>query len=1038
MTFIRRPFWFGLCAFVLAVASPTVRALEPAPAAPAVAPAAAPAETPAPAAPVVPPVPQPMTVADAMAWRDAGAARLSDDGQWFAFTFNPNYGDGELIIRRTDADTTYRHARGGPATFSSDSQWAAFMELPPVAQSQPPAPGGPPGPPGAGFAGGGAGTSLILLRLKDGDKQTFARPASFAFSDRSAQWLAVQRRAPEGAPRAWRGTDLLLHELATGRETNIGNVADFAFDETGTWLAYVVDAEDKIGNGLYALRLRDFRTVVLDTLAKAAYSRLTWTDILDTEGISREALTALRAVEDKGFENPLQSVVGVRGFDKETPQTVAYDPAADESFPKGMTVSPNRTPIWNEARTALIFGIYDAKPKKPEAAEAGAPAGGEGARPTGGPGGPRPGGPGGGRPGGGPGAPGSAARPGGAPGNQEPLPSLVIWHWKDKRLQPQQRLQQNADRNFSYLCVWHVDVKKFVRLADDTVRTVSFGPRDTWAVGRDSQPYDRDASVRGVGGTDVYAINPTTGERRKLLDGERWVFGASPAGDQVLFYRGRDFYTLDLATGATRNLTAGVQADFHDEEDDHNIPDPPDGPVGWSSDGKTVLLSDGWDIWAVSFTGAAAQNLTGNGFRDHLRYGRFTLDFTERGIDLSKPLYFTVYGEQDKKNGYARRAPGGALQTLGWEAAGHGFQVLKARNADFLAFSRSSETTPAEWYVADDSFAGERKMTDVAAQLAPFVWSPGSMLLDFKNARGEAEQAALFLPAGYEKGKSYPCIVYIYEKLTDGLHRFQRPTYGGFSAGLYTSNGYAVLMPDITYRVNDPGVSAVECVVPAVDAAVATGIVDAQRVGLHGHSWGGYQTAFIVTQTDKFHAAIAGAALTDMASMYGLVYKNAGISNGAIFESSQGRFSAGPWELPFAYARNSPVMYAEKVTTPLMLLHNDLDGAVDFTQGVEYFTALRRLNKEVILLEYEGENHGLGRPENREDYSIRMMEFFNHHLKGDAAPQWYTDGIDMLKMKDHLDERAIAEAKAKADAAKRSAAALEPKKDVAQADGRPH
>ena len=215
-----------------------------------------------------------------------------------------------------------------------------------------------------------------------------------------------------------------------------------------------------------------------------------------------------------------------------------------------------------------------------------------------------------------------------------------------------------------------------------------------------------------------------------------------------------------------------------------------------------------------------------------------------------------------------------------------------------------------------------------------------------------------------------------------------------------------VLMPDIKYKINDPGMSAVWCILPALQAAIATGVVDKDKVALHGHSWGGYQTAFMVTQTDAFRAAIAGAPLTDMISMYNLIYWNTGGGNMAIFENSQGRFTSSPVDNAEAYIRNSPVFHAKSVKTPLMILHNDKDGAVDFTQGIEYFNQLRRLQKPVVMLQYKGENHGLRVPANMKDYTVRMREFLDHHLMGKPAPQWLIDGVPFMQIKDHLDERA--------------------------------
>jgi dipeptidyl aminopeptidase/acylaminoacyl peptidase len=283
------------------------------------------------------------------------------------------------------------------------------------------------------------------------------------------------------------------------------------------------------------------------------------------------------------------------------------------------------------------------------------------------------------------------------------------------------------------------------------------------------------------------------------------------------------------------------------------------------------------------------------------------------------------------------------------------------------------------------------------------AWSPGARLVTYVGARGDTLQGALFLPAGYEPGRRYPTVTYIYEKLSDNLHRFYHPQYSSsYTPSLYTSRGYAVFLPDITYVVNDPGMSAVWSVLPAIDAAVATGVVDEERIGLHGHSWGGYQTAFLVGQTNRFAAAVAGAPLTDMVSMYSSVYWNTGSANQPIFQSSQGRFKGNFLEHREAYERNSPNRYADRIETPLILLHNDKDGAVDFNQGITFYNTLRQLGKDVILLEYVGENHGLRELRNRRDYTLRLMDFWDHHLRGEPAPRWLRDGVPRLEMDDEF------------------------------------
>jgi dipeptidyl aminopeptidase/acylaminoacyl peptidase len=464
-----------------------------------------------------------------------------------------------------------------------------------------------------------------------------------------------------------------------------------------------------------------------------------------------------------------------------------------------------------------------------------------------------------------------------------------------------------------------------------------------------------------------------------------------------------------MAAGRSTNVTEKVGTSFVNTEDDHNFDKPARPALGWSRDGKSVLLSDGWDIWRVGVNGngTGVTNLTVNGKKDGIRYrGLYQFDFENKpGIDLTRPVYTSLYGEWTKKSGIGRIDPSGeGVNVLVWGDYAHGTPI-KARRAEVFAFTRQTAVEYPNYYLTDATFKDPKKVTDANPQQKDYAWTAGARLVEYKGLGGKRLQGALFLPANYESGKKYPTVVYIYEKLSQGLHQYTAPGTGALNTSIYTSNGYAVLMPDIVYRLNDPGKSAVECILPALDAAIATGVVDADKVGLHGHSWGGYQTAFTITQTNRFKAAIAGAALTDLVSMYSLVYSNVGMANQPIFESSQGRFTGGYWDLQDAYIRNSPVYFAKNVQTPLLLLHNDKDGAVDFTQGVEYYNTLRRLQKPVVMLQYRGENHGLTRPENRKDYAVRMREFLDHHLMGKPAPDWWKDGVPHIKMDDHLKNR---------------------------------
>jgi dipeptidyl aminopeptidase/acylaminoacyl peptidase len=384
---------------------------------------------------------------------------------------------------------------------------------------------------------------------------------------------------------------------------------------------------------------------------------------------------------------------------------------------------------------------------------------------------------------------------------------------------------------------------------------------------------------------------------------------------------------------------------------------------------------------------------------------QFLSEPAPRGIDLEKPIYVTMLGEWTKKGGIGRIEPGRrGVNGLVWDDAAFG-ALQKAKDADVFIYTRETWKDCPDYYAADGTLAHRRRLTDAMPQQKQFTWSSGVKIIDYATPKGERLQGALFLPANYEPGKRYPTVVDVYEKYSHTANRYVAPTANGFNRSVYTSNGYAVLLPDIKFRDNEPGVSSKECVLAALATVVATGVVDREKVGLHGLSWGGYQAAFIITQTDAFKAAVAQAPLTNLVSIYGSIYRNTGASMQPILESGAGRFTSGYWDNLDAYVRNSPVYHARNVKTPLLLVHNDQDGAVDFNQGIECFNTLRRLNKPVVLLQYKGEDHDLAKPANQKDYTVRMREFFDHHLLGKPAPGWLREGVPYRKLDDHLKER---------------------------------
>ena len=906
--------------------------------------------------------PRPIELRDIFTWRSVSSTAISADGQWFAYRVAPIDGDSEVVFKQTKGAKEYKFPGGdgrtGMVAISEDAKFGAFIVTPETKEARRLRKERKPLP-----------LKASVLNLATGEKVEYEKIRSFAFSAENPAWIALLKTAPEGQAREkekWSGSDLILRELATGKDLVLGNVAEYAFDKKGGQMALLIDAYGMSGNGVLLRNMATGTILPLDT-DKANYKSLSWTE-------KGDGLVCLKGKEEKGFEDKFYAVVGFTGFAASLPQKMTYDPKDDKSFPAGMSLSPNQAPRWTDDLEAVLFGIQTPKKKSDTAGPAAAP---EGAAP--------------------------------AAEVDEDMPDLVLWHYQDPRLQSQQQVEASRDQNFSYLSEFRVKENKFLRLADDEIRDVAPAPKYRYALGQADRDYELDGNLDGRQYSDVYVIDLKTGLRTLALKKNRWTFMSSTDGTHFLYYDDGVFYTYDMVNGKSYPATKDIPANFINEDNDQNIKNPPDSPIGWSKDGQTVLLSDGWDIWSVPVHGGPGINLTVNGRKDGIRYQRrLRLDPEEKGIDLAQPLWFTVYGEWTKKAGISKIEKGRPAPTvLLWDDAIFG-PLVKARKADLYFYTRETFKDTPDWHVADATLKSPTRLTDANPQQKDFLWSSGQILVDYridpKSGRSDRLQGALFLPAGYEQGKKYPTIVYYYEKTSQSFNRYTAPSSNGFNKSVYTSNGYAVFYPDITYKLNDPGMSAVWCVLPALEAAAATGVVDRSKVGLHGHSWGGYQTAFLVTQAD-FAAAVAGAPLTNMISMYNSIYFNSGSANMSIFESSQGRFLGGYWDNLEAYQRNSPVYHASKVKTPLIILHNDKDGAVDWNQGIEYYNTLRRMKKPVIMLQYVGENHGLAKPANQKDYTVRMKEWFDHWLKGSPAPKWMVEGIPHLQTKDHLKER---------------------------------
>ncbi|MEP6780743.1 MAG: prolyl oligopeptidase family serine peptidase [Gemmatimonadaceae bacterium] len=935
-----------------------------------------------------------LNLADYGRWNRITSTGLSPDGRWMTYAYAPNDGDATLYIKQLDGDKLYEIKVGSAPVFSDDSHWVGYFVSPaerPAGRGAAPT-GGPVastpagsgaggrggrggGGGGGGRAGGGAGAAqpttaaaapvnpatlrrFELLSLVTGEQTPIVNASTFKFS-KGSKLLAV--RMNKAAPAATNsGTDLVIRDLSNGLMRNVGNVNLFDFDNSGKLLAYTVDAVERVGNGIYLLNPASGETRALNT-AIADYDQMDWAD----DGSN---LSVLRGDKTKGMRQKTNVLLAWKNVASGTPTVIEWDPSQDNAFPKEHVLSEYTSPRWSKDGSQLFVGI---KEQEPEIAAA------------------------------------------------DSLKANVdVWHWKDTETQATQMLQLARDRRITLMGSLHLSPLKFVRLADTSMRTVAATANGKWGIGRDDAPYRADP-MNTQNRTDYYKVNIADGTRTLIDKNLTRTYGTSPDSKWFIYIKNKQPLAYNLETGTSFVLDAAGKHNFIDFEDDHASDKSLFGIAGWSKDGQSILLNDKFDIWqvpleangkAVNITngaGAAGQivfrvaRLSGGGGGGRGGRGGGAGGFAageDDGIDLSKPLFVSAYGERSKKFGYYEATVGQAPKALIWEDKQVG-QAVKADSADRVIFTQQTFSEYPDYWVTTAKFDAPKRITDANPFIKEYAWG-SKVLFDYKNSKGKLLQGTLTLPAGYEKGKKYPMIVYQYEIMSNTHHTFSQPVYDDRpQMSTYASNGYIVMQPDVVYEIGKPGSSALDCVLAATKKVIELGYADPKHIGLQGHSWGGYQSSFIVTQTDIFAAVVTGAALTDYISMNNLLYKQSGSLNSALLETGQGRMGENvtPYNSRELWVNQSPIEHVRNIKTPFLILQGTADGAVDWNEGLEFFNAARRNGKQVIFLSYPNEPHHLAIKENQKDFQIRMKQYFDHYLMDKPAPKWMTDGLPQTK-----------------------------------------
>ena len=577
---------------------------------------------------------------------------------------------------------------------------------------------------------------------------------------------------------------------------------------------------------------------------------------------------------------------------------------------------------------------------------------------------------------------------------------LDIWNWKDDVIQPEQLNKLSDDRKQKFLSVINIAENNFYQICNSKIKYCRVPGRGNveYAMGLSDSSYLKERSWDSDLYRDVYLVNLENGKHDLILEKQTICANISPRGKYLIWYNVNEssWYTLSTETRDRHKISGNLSVLFTDEKNDKPKLADMYGLAGWTKNDKYVLVYDRYDIWKMDPTGKRKPLRLTNGRENKLSYRNVRLDSEQDYIDINKSLFLKYFDENTKGSGYVTLSTRGKMKIL--NSGDYSFyRPYKARDVNTVIWSRMSFTEYPDVWISDLKFTYKKKLSNTNPQQSRYLW--GSTELVKWKLDGEDIEGILYKPENFDPNKKYPMIVYFYETYSDKLHNYYspKPSRSAINFTTYVSNGYFVFIPDIHYKEGYPGESAVKTIISGTEELLKRPYIDKERLGVQGHSWGGYQVAFLITRTNMFKVAMAGAPVSNMTSSYGGIRWESGKSRMFQYEDGQSRLGVTLWENRDLYIENSPLFFADKIETPLLMMHNDHDGAVPWYQGIELFLALRRLNKPVFMLNYNGEDHNLKKRANQMDFTRRMQQYFDYYLKDAPIPEWMAKGVPAIE-----------------------------------------
>ena len=775
---------------------------------------------------------------------------------------------------------------------------------------------------------------LVIYNLQANEKEVIDSIRSFKLSE-TADWLAYQRGSKADSA-------LYVRALDGSKSVSFATVTDFGFAKKGNVLFYTSAGSDKQEKketaGLFTYAPENGSTLLYE--GKGVFKNVSF----DEKG---DKLAFLYCAEKDSAATALSLYIS----EKNAMARLIAD-RKNSAFPAGWVISENENIRFSANSGRLFFGTAPEPKQKDTTMLA------------------------------------------------ENRPNVQVWNWNEGIQYTQQLNDKAKELKRTYTAVFNLKSNKIYQLATIDMPDLKVADEGNapLALLTSSKAYEKESMWKGSNRVDIYRINLDNGIRVQIKSAANSSMQLSPKGYYAYWYSAQDssWYTYGMDNGKEYRLT--TPGSFTAWDEDNDVPDYPSpyGLAGWTTDDKALLIYDRYDIWRFDPSAVKAPvNLTVNGKKEKLTYRRVKLDTEEKSVDSNKDQFLTSFNESTKGSGFyntrftAPAVPGELL------AGNFMLQTpLKAKKADVVVYTTETFGQYPDLQLADLGFKKSVQLTHGADQQAGFNWGTAE-LVTWTSLDGRPLEGVVYKPENFDPSKKYPVIVNFYERNAETLYSYRMPEAhrSTIDYHFYTSNGYIVFNPDIRYKDGYPGESCFNSVMPGIASLIEKGYVNEKAIAAQGHSWGGYQVAYLATRTNLFAAIESGAPVVNMLSAYGGIRWSTGLNRSFQYEHGQSRIGGTIWDTPLRYMENSPLMTMDKVQTPILIMHNDNDGHVPWYQGIEYFVALKRLQKPAWLLNYTGEVHWPSRLANKIDFQKRMYQFFEHYLRKQPMPLWMSQGI---------------------------------------------